>query len=76
MERLRGLLRNIPAVEFKFARPSFFTSKTPVEVEISGYNLKTLQGLSSEMVARMERIPGLVDVKTSAEGGNPGEYSF
>ncbi|MDA0747207.1 MAG: efflux RND transporter permease subunit [bacterium] len=71
MERLRGLLRNIPAVDFKFARPSFFTSKTPVEVEITGYNLKTLQGLSQEMVARMQRIPGLVDVKTSAEGGNP-----
>lgn len=71
MDRLRTDLRNVPAVDYKFARPSFFTSKTPVEVEISGYNLKTLQALSTEMVERMESIPGLVDVKTSAEGGNP-----
>jgi HAE1 family hydrophobic/amphiphilic exporter-1 len=71
MDRLRSALRNIPSVEYKFARPSFFTSKTPVEVEISGYNLGTLRLLANEMVERMSHIEGLTDVKTSAEGGNP-----
>ncbi len=71
MDRLRGALRNVPAVDYKFARPALFTSRTPVEVEISGYNLSTLRLLANEMMDRMERIEGLTDVKTSAEGGNP-----
>ncbi len=71
MERLRQAFRGMPAAECKFARPSFFSSRTPVEVEISGYSLGTLRTLSDELAGRMEDIPGLVDVKTSAEGGNP-----
>ena len=71
MDRLRQEFRGIPAAECKFARPSFFTSRTPVEVEISGYNLSTLRTLSDELARRLEDVSGLVDVKTSAEGGNP-----
>ena len=71
MERLRQAFRGMPAAECKFARPSFFSSRTPVEVEISGYSLGTLRTLSDELAGRLEDIPGLVDVKTSAEGGNP-----
>ena len=71
MDRLRVDLRVIPAVEYKFARPSLFTSKTPVEVEVSGYNLNMLSELSDEVMTRMSHISGLTDVKTSAEGGNP-----
>ena len=66
MNRLRDLLRDVPSIDAKFARPSLFTSKTPIEVEVSGYNLTTLQSLSNEVVDRMEGIPGLVDVKTSS----------
>ncbi len=71
MDRLRQEFRGMPSADCKFARPSFFTSRTPVEVEISGYNLGTLRSLSDELARRMEDVPGLVDVKTSAEGGNP-----
>ena len=71
MDRLRVALREIPAVDYKFARPSLFTSKTPVEVEVSGYNLGTLESLSGELMERMAGIPGLTDLKTSAEGGTP-----
>ncbi len=71
MDRLRQAFRGMPAAECKFARPSFFTSKTPIEVEISGYNLNTLRTLSDELARRLEDVSGLVDVKTSAEGGNP-----
>ena len=71
MDRLRRAFRGMPSAECKFARPSFFSSRTPVEVEISGYNLRTLRTLSDELARRLEDVPGLVDVKTSAEGGNP-----
>ncbi len=71
MEALRLAIQEIPAVDFKFARPSLFSSKTPVEVEIGGYNLQTLQMLAGDMTGRMMKIPGLADVKTTAEGGTP-----
>ena len=71
MDRLRQEFRGMPAADCKFARPSFFTSRTPVEVEISGYNLSTLRTLSDDLAHRLEDVSGLVDVKTSAEGGNP-----
>jgi len=71
MDRLREAFGNIPAVSFKFSRPSLFSSRTPVEVEISGYNLATLQSLANEVMGRMQRISGLTDLKTSVEGGNP-----
>lgn len=71
MEELRDQIHEIPAVDFKFSRPSLFSSKTPVEVEIGGYNLQTLQLLAGDMAARMREIPGLADIKTTAEGGTP-----
>ncbi len=71
MNRLRHRFNQIPALEHKFSRPAYFSFKTPVEVEISGYNLKTLQELSKELSFRMSNISGLTDIKSSAESGNP-----
>ncbi len=71
MNRLRHRFNQIPALEHKFSRPAYFSFKTPVEVEISGYNLKTLQELSQELSFRMSNISGLTDIKSSAESGNP-----
>ena len=71
MERLREAYADFPSVNTKFSRPSLFTSKTPIEVEVSGYNLRTLKELSDEVMARLLPIDGLTDLKTSAEGGNP-----
>jgi HAE1 family hydrophobic/amphiphilic exporter-1 len=56
---------------YRFGRPSYFSFKTPIEVEIRGFNLNLLGRLADDLVARMRRIPGLVDVKSSTEGGNP-----
>jgi HAE1 family hydrophobic/amphiphilic exporter-1 len=58
-------------LSYRFARPSYFSFKTPVELEIRGYNLKLLDRLAGEAVSRLRRIGGLVDVKSSTEGGNP-----
>ena len=71
MERLRQAYSDFPSVETKFARPSLFTSKTPVEVEVSGYNLNRLKDLSDDVMDRLSDLKGLTDLKTSAEGGNP-----
>jgi HAE1 family hydrophobic/amphiphilic exporter-1 len=71
MERLRPALERSGDLEYRFGRPSYFSFKTPVEVEIRGYNLRLLERLADDLVERMRGIRGLVDVKSSTEGGNP-----
>ena len=71
MERLRSEFSRIPSVEYNFSRPSYFSFKTPVEVRVSGYNLRQLQDLSHQVADRLSHVAGLTDVKSSAEGGNP-----
>jgi HAE1 family hydrophobic/amphiphilic exporter-1 len=58
-------------LQYRFGRPSYFSFRTPIEVEIRGYNLKLLERLAAETSAAMREIPGLADVKSSTEGGNP-----
>jgi HAE1 family hydrophobic/amphiphilic exporter-1 len=70
-ERLRRRYAEIPALEVKFGRPSYFSMKTPVEVIVYGEDLDELRGYSLELAARLGEQPGLVDVRSSLEAGNP-----
>jgi HAE1 family hydrophobic/amphiphilic exporter-1 len=71
MDRLRQALDRQPELDYRFGRPSYFSFRTPIEVEIRGYNLSLLERLADELTRRMRRIPGLSDVKSSTEGGSP-----
>jgi HAE1 family hydrophobic/amphiphilic exporter-1 len=71
MDALRPELERGGDLAYRFGRPSYFSFKTPIELEIRGYNLNLLRRLADEAVARLKRIAGLVDVKSSTEGGNP-----
>ena len=71
MTDLRERLKPLPAVEYKFSRPSYFSYATPVEIEIGGYNLNTISKLSELVIAEMEKVEGLTDIKSTIEGGIP-----
>ncbi len=71
MNALRPELDRGGDLAYRFNRPTYFSFKTPIELEIRGYNLRLLERLGDEAVAKLSRIPGLVDVKSSTEGGNP-----
>jgi HAE1 family hydrophobic/amphiphilic exporter-1 len=71
IERLRAVIAREPEMDYRFGRPSYFSFRTPIEVEIRGYNLTLLERMSDELTRRMREIPGLHDVKSSTEGGNP-----
>ena len=71
MDNLRELWSTIPGLQVKFSRPTYFSFKTPIEIEIKGYNLDVLENSSKILVERMANIPGLTDIKSSLEGGNP-----
>ena len=71
MADLRQALDSAADVTYRFGRPSYFSFRTPIEVEIRGFNLAMLERLGDQVAAGMREIDGLVDVKSSTEGGNP-----
>ena len=68
---VRQFLSRQGGMAYNISRPVLFSFKTPIEVEIKGYDLRTLRQLSRQAVAVMSEIPGLYDVKTSLQSGNP-----
>ncbi len=71
VDAVRSMLADVPDLEYKFSRPSYFSFRTPIEVEISGYNIGTLKLLADEVAERLHDIEGLTDIRSSAEGGQP-----
>jgi HAE1 family hydrophobic/amphiphilic exporter-1 len=69
--RLRQRLAASELAHFKFERPSYFSFRTPIEIEVYSDNLEQLFASASEIRERVRDVPGLVDVKSSAELGNP-----
>ncbi|MBC8555313.1 MAG: efflux RND transporter permease subunit [Candidatus Brocadiales bacterium] len=71
MTDLRERFKPLPAVEYKFSRPAYFSYATPVEVEIKGYNLNVIDRLSEEVMAEMGEVEGITDIKSTVEEGIP-----
>lgn len=71
IDRIRATLVALPGVEATFRRPSFFTFKTPVELEIYGDDYGMLRRVAGQAAGSLETIPGLADVTSSAEAGSP-----
>ena len=71
IESVRGRLSQFPELTYAFRRPTLFSFKTPIEVEIYAYDLSELRAAASQVAARMEGIAGLKDVKTTTRLGNP-----
>lgn len=68
---IREKMIDYSGVDWKISRPVIFSFKTPIELEINGYNLARLQQISKELEERLEEIPGLFDVRSSLQRGNP-----
>ena len=71
IDRLREALVALPEARVKFQRPSYFSFRTPVEVEVFADDLVALHEVAADLREAVGRQPGLVDVKSSAEMGNP-----
>jgi len=71
MDELRIDLQRVPGLDYKFSRPALFTFKTPVEVEISGYDLKKLKKVSDDILQKIASNNRFTDVKSTMEQGSP-----
>lgn len=71
IRRVRSQMDNYSGMQWKISRPVLFSFKTPIEVEIHGYNLQKLQEISKKLEEDLNTIPGLFDIKSNIQRGNP-----
>ncbi len=68
---IREHMRDYSGVQSKISRPTLFSFKTPVEVEVRGFSLPKLQSVATEVEEGIAEIEGLYDVKANIQRGNP-----
>jgi HAE1 family hydrophobic/amphiphilic exporter-1 len=71
MAALRVAMEDMPGVHYKFARPTLFTFRTPIEIEVAGYELDHLRRVSNEIADKLSASPRFADVKSTMESGHP-----
>ena len=70
-EALRASMRNHPGSEVKFQRPALFSFATPLEIELRGYDLASLEKAGKRLSTLLNESPRFADVKSTVEGGYP-----
>lgn len=68
---MRKRLEKIPGIEFRFRQGGMEFSEGDVIIKIFGYDLNQLRQLADRVQAKIKTIPGVVDVKSALEGGQP-----
>lgn len=71
MNALRSQLDTLPGLDYEIERPALFSFKTPLEIEINGYDLDALKSVSERLVAQMRQSDRFSDIKASTEAGHP-----
>ncbi len=70
-ERLRKTMAQYPDIGVKFGRPQLFSFSTPLEIELRGQDLDSLQRAGRKLTELMQGSPHFADVKSSVEQGYP-----
>jgi len=71
MNRMRAELEQIPGIQYEFRRPELLSFATPLEIEITGYELDRINGVAESVHALLSGSERYVDVRTTVEAGNP-----
>jgi len=71
IDRLRRRLEQAGGVRFEFRRATFFSFRTPVEVEVFSDDIEALNVAAVQVEEAIRDVPGLVDLRSSARMGNP-----
>ncbi|MXX87245.1 MAG: efflux RND transporter permease subunit [Acidobacteria bacterium] len=71
IERIRADLAGQPGVRYEFGRPSYFSFRQPVEVEVYSEDRTLLVPSARRVQTAVADVPGLADVRSTAEAGSP-----
>ena len=69
--RLRPFLATQPEMDSRITYPVLFSFKTPIEVQLLGYDLHDLNTGNRMVMEELAHMDGLVDLNTSLRPGNP-----
>ena len=72
VDQVRALIAadaHVRSIDIKRANP--FALEAPIEVEVLGYDLEKIHAVAREVEQRMQRVPGLADVRTTIRPGHP-----
>jgi len=72
LARLRHSYAAFPEIHaVRFTRPTLFSFKAPLQVEIKGTNLEEIGQVTRQVEEMVHMIPGLTDVKSTVQKGSP-----
>ncbi|MBT8091675.1 MAG: efflux RND transporter permease subunit [Gammaproteobacteria bacterium] len=71
MAAMRDELSRLPGVQYEFSRPALLSFASPLQIEISGYDLAALARVNQRIVEAMSATDRFSDIKTTIERGNP-----
>ena len=71
IDQIRADLANFPEVRYTFNRPTLFSFRTPIEVEVYAFDLAVLEQVATRVAGELAGIEGLSDVQTTTEEGTP-----
>ena len=69
--RVRQALSGYPDGSYTFSRPTLFSFKTAIEVEVYAFDLEDQRRAAEAVVQRLDNIPGLSDIQTTTKLGSP-----
>jgi HAE1 family hydrophobic/amphiphilic exporter-1 len=70
-EKLRETMRAHPQAQVDFSRPELFSFSTPLEIELRGNDLATIERAGRQMAAMLRGNAHYADVKSTVEQGFP-----
>ncbi|WP_434926074.1 efflux RND transporter permease subunit [Shewanella sp. HL-SH2] len=68
---LRQVAKKIPELDAKIEQPELFSFKTPLEIELSGYDLAQLKRSADTLVSALSQSARFTDVNTTLRDGQP-----
>lgn len=71
IDAMRDYLQNQAGIQSKFGTPELFSFSTPLEIEISGYDLTMLKKYGDKLATELDKNNRFADIKSSLQTGNP-----
>jgi HAE1 family hydrophobic/amphiphilic exporter-1 len=71
IERMRKTAQRFPGLDVKFGRPQLLSFSSPLEVEIRGEDLPSIEAAARRLVGLMADRPQFADVKSTVQEGYP-----
>jgi HAE1 family hydrophobic/amphiphilic exporter-1 len=71
MRAMREELATLPGVQYEFSRPSLMSFASPLQIEVSGFDLESLDLANEALMRELSASDRFTDLKTTIELGNP-----